>query len=131
MAEPARDPPASDQKGCAIARIDDLMERTDSKFHLVHLAAKRAREINAYYAQLGEGMKNFVPPLVATESNKPLTIALEEVAEGKIEAVEPSEETDEDPLAFIEGAGEQAPDEADEVDLEAVSDDGEAGDGQS
>lgn len=103
------------------------MERTESKFHLVHLAAKRAREINAYYAQLGEGMKNFVPPLVATESNKPLTVALEEVADGKIEAVEPSEEPDEDPLAFIEGA-EQA---EGEVDLEAVSDDGEAGESQA
>ena len=38
-----------------MAHIDDLMEKVDTKFHLVHLAAKRAREINAYYTQLGEG----------------------------------------------------------------------------
>lgn len=105
-----------------MARIDDLMEQTDSKFHLVHLAAKRAREINAYYSQLGEGMKNYVPPLVSDESSKPLTIALEEIAQGKIEHVEPSEETEEDPLAFIESPE----DEDEEADLAAVE--GGAGD---
>ena len=61
------------------------MDKVDSKFHLVHLAAKRAREINGYYAQLGEGLGAFVPPLLATDSNKPLSIALEEIAAGKIE----------------------------------------------
>jgi DNA-directed RNA polymerase subunit omega len=78
------------------------MDKVDSKFHLVHLAAKRAREINAYYAQLGEGLGQQVPPLVSTESNKPLSIALEEISQSKIEGVEPSEEAAEDPLAFIE-----------------------------
>jgi len=82
------------------------MERMDSRFHLVHLAAKRAREINAYYAQLGEGLGQYVPPLVSTPSNKPLAIALEEIAQGKIEGVEPTEEVVEDPLAFIEGEDE-------------------------
>jgi DNA-directed RNA polymerase subunit omega len=77
------------------------MEKVDSKFHLVHLAAKRAREINGYFAHLGEGLGSFVPPLVQTDSNKPLSIALEEIAAGKIEAVEPSDEV-EDPLAFID-----------------------------
>jgi DNA-directed RNA polymerase subunit omega len=84
-----------------IARIDDLMDKVDSKFHLVHLAAKRAREINGYYAQLGEGLGQYVPPLVSTDSNKPLSVALEEIAQSKIEGGEPSEETGEDPLAFI------------------------------
>jgi DNA-directed RNA polymerase subunit omega len=87
----------------AIARIDDLMDKVDSKFTLVHLAAKRAREINAYYSQLGEGLGQHVPPLVATESNKPLSIALEEIATAKIEGTEPSEQTGDDPLAFIGG----------------------------
>ena len=83
------------------------MGQVESKFHLVHLAAKRAREINGYYSQLGEGLGQYVPPLLTTESNKPLTIALEEIAQGKIEGVRPSEaETGEDPLAFIEGADE-------------------------
>jgi DNA-directed RNA polymerase subunit omega len=65
----------------------------------VHLAAKRAREINGYYAQLGEGMGAFVPPLLTTDTNKPLSIALEEIAQGKIEGAEPpSRPTTEDPL---------------------------------
>lgn len=85
----------------AIARIDDLMDKVDSKFHLVHLAAKRAREINDYYQQLGEGLGQQVPPLVVTQSNKPLSIALEEIAQGKIVPAEPQEPT-EDPLAFID-----------------------------
>lgn len=71
-----------------MAHIDDLMQKVDTKFHLVHLAAKRAREINAYYTQLGEGLQQFVPPLVSTESNKPLSIALEEIAEEKIEVTD-------------------------------------------
>jgi DNA-directed RNA polymerase subunit omega len=71
-----------------MAHIDDLMEKVDTKFHLVHLAAKRAREINAYYTQLGEGLQQFVPPLVSSDSNKPLTIALEEISEEKIEVTD-------------------------------------------
>ncbi len=36
--------------------IDELLEATDSKYSLVIYAAKRARQINAYYSQLGEGL---------------------------------------------------------------------------
>ena len=36
-------------------KIDDLLSQVDSKYTLVTLAAKRAREINSYYNQLGEG----------------------------------------------------------------------------
>jgi DNA-directed RNA polymerase subunit omega len=51
----------------------------------VILAAKRAREINAYYSQLGEGRGEFVPPLIEGGLGaKPLAIALEEVAEAKV-----------------------------------------------
>jgi DNA-directed RNA polymerase subunit omega len=78
-------------EGTTIARIDDLMDKVDSRFHLVHLAAKRAREINGYFAQLGEGMGAFVPPLLTTETNKPLSIALEEIAQRKIEVAAPHE----------------------------------------
>jgi DNA-directed RNA polymerase omega subunit len=57
----------------------------DSKYTLVHLAARRAREINAYYHSLGEGLGQYTPPLVEqVDSNKPLSIALEEVALAKI-----------------------------------------------
>lgn len=72
-----------------MTRIDDLVAKVPSRFHLVHLSAKRAREINGYYSQLGEGLGVFVPPLVATESNKPLSVALEEIAQGKVVAVFP------------------------------------------
>lgn len=66
-------------------RIDDLLSQVDSKYTLVIMAAKRARQINSYYAQLGEGIGEFVPPLVATEPNrKALSIALEEINVGKI-----------------------------------------------
>ena len=49
-------------------KIDDLLAAVDSKYTLVILAAKRAREINSYYSQLGEGRGEFVPPLVETGS---------------------------------------------------------------
>jgi DNA-directed RNA polymerase subunit omega len=73
-------------------KIDDLLARVDSKYSLVILSAKRAREINNYYSQLGEGRGEFVPPLVETGlRNKPLSLALEEVAEAKISAERPDE----------------------------------------
>jgi DNA-directed RNA polymerase subunit omega len=103
-ASPAAPAVPATSKGPVIARIDDLMDKVPSKFHLVHLSAQRAREINGYYAQLGEGLGTHVPPLVSVPSNKPLSIALEEIAQGKIEGVEPSEdETGDDPLGFIGG----------------------------
>lgn len=64
--------------------IDGLLEKVDSKYSLVILAAKRAREINAYYSQLGEGRGEYVPPLVEGLRDKALTIALEEIAEDKV-----------------------------------------------
>jgi DNA-directed RNA polymerase subunit omega len=67
-------------------KIDDLLASVDSKYTLVTLAARRAREINSYYSQLGEGRGEFVPPLVETGlRNKPLSIALEEIAQGKVD----------------------------------------------
>jgi len=61
------------------------MSKVDSKYTLVHLSARRAREINAYYHSLGEGLGQYTPPLVdQVDSNKPLSIALEEIAAEKI-----------------------------------------------
>jgi DNA-directed RNA polymerase subunit omega len=66
-------------------RIDTLLEQVDSNYAAVLVAAKRARQINSYYHNLGEGtFDEFPPPMVDTGSNNYLTIALEEVAEGKI-----------------------------------------------
>jgi DNA-directed RNA polymerase subunit omega len=57
----------------------------ESKYTLVHLSARRAREINNYYHSLGEGLGHWTPPLVEqVASNKPLSIAFEEIAQGKI-----------------------------------------------
>jgi DNA-directed RNA polymerase subunit omega len=63
--------------------IEDLLDKVDSKFTLVALGALRARQVNAYYNSLGEGLGRVVPPQVASVSGKPLSIAFEEVAEGK------------------------------------------------
>jgi DNA-directed RNA polymerase subunit omega len=65
-------------------KIDELLDTVDSRYTLVILAAKRAREINSYYNQLGEGRGEFVPPLVESLGSKPLAIALQEVAERKV-----------------------------------------------
>lgn len=68
----------------------------------MHLAAKRAREINDYYLHLGEGLGQYVPPLASADSGKPLSIALEEIAQGKVVPAEPEEERAADPLAFLD-----------------------------
>lgn len=82
--------------------IEDLIERTESKFVLVALASRRCREITNY--KLGSSIGSIVPPqVVASESAKYLSIALEEIAAGKIEAVE-ADEDDEDPEWFGVGA---------------------------
>ena len=63
--------------------LDDLLEKADSKYKLVLYSAKRARQINAYYSQLGEGLLEYVGPLVETHVHeKPLSIALREINEG-------------------------------------------------
>lgn len=44
--------------------IDELLDRVSSKYALVIYAAKRARQINDYYNQLGDGILEYVGPLV-------------------------------------------------------------------
>ena len=86
--------------------IEGLLDKTDSKFRLVILAARRARQITSYFGQLGEGLGASVPPQVTSTSRKPLSIALEEVAVDKIvpvELPEESEEVDEE-ILLVEGA---------------------------
>ena len=60
--------------------IEGLLDKTDSKFRLVILAARRARQITSYFGQLGEGLGASVPPQVTSTSRKPLSIALEELS---------------------------------------------------
>jgi DNA-directed RNA polymerase subunit omega len=78
---------AEERKTMMEPPIEDLLSKVDSKFTLVTLAAKRGRQINAYFSQLGEGLGSIVPPQVTSVSRKPLSIALEEVAAGKIVSV--------------------------------------------
>jgi DNA-directed RNA polymerase subunit omega len=67
--------------------IDDLLAAADSKYALVIFAAKRARQINAYYSQLGEGLLEYVGPLVETHvQEKPLSVALREIDGGMLVA---------------------------------------------
>jgi len=68
-------------------RIESLLEDVDSKYTLVLLAAKRARQINAYFTQLGEGLAEFTPPQIPLNTDrapKSLSIALQEIVEGKV-----------------------------------------------
>jgi len=74
--------------------IDDLLSKTDSKYKLVLYSAQRARQINAYYSQLGEGLLEYVGPLVETHvQEKPLSIALREISEDLLtcEDVDPAQ----------------------------------------
>lgn len=74
-------------------KIETLSEKVDNRYTLVVLAARRARQINSYYSQLGEGIRDFVPPQISRlgENAKALSVALEEVAEGKFHYVRPPE----------------------------------------
>ena len=66
-------------------RVDRLLDHVDSNYASVIVAAKRARQINSYYHNLGEGsLEQYPPPKVETASKNYLTIALEEVAQGKV-----------------------------------------------
>ena len=77
---------AAENKGIIDPPIDELLDRVDSKYQLVIYGAKRARQINAYYTDLHEGnLFDNVGPLVDSEiQDKPLTIALREIHQGKL-----------------------------------------------
>ena len=53
--------------------LDVLLEKVDSKYTLVVMSSKRAREV-----------MNGKTPMVSSSSNKPVTVALEEIASHKI-----------------------------------------------
>ena len=96
--------------------IEKLLEQVDSKFTLVALASRRARQVNSYYNSLGDGMGVVVPPQVTSASGKPLSIAFEEVAEEKATYTRPDPE-------------ELAAEEAARLAAEAEAADGTDGDG--
>ena len=82
---PYESPKEKENTALISPRIDKLLEHVDSDYASVIVAAKRARQINSYYHNLGEGtFDEFPPPMVDTRSKNYLTIALEEVAQGKL-----------------------------------------------
>lgn len=58
--------------------VNDLLKKVDSRYTLVMMISKRAR-------QIVDGDE----PLVNTDSNKPVTIAVHEIHQGKIEYSRP------------------------------------------
>lgn len=70
--------------------LETLLEKVDSKFSLVTLAARRARELQQYYAKMGSISSKVVPPQVAS-LRKPLSMGFEEVAADKIVRVSAEE----------------------------------------
>ena len=88
-------------EGITHPSIDELLEKTDSKYSLVIYASKRARQINAYYSQLGEGLLEYVGPLVETHvQEKPLSIALREIDAGLLSSEPISEDVEEQVVAL-------------------------------
>ena len=80
---------AANPEGITNPPIDELLVKVESKYALVIYAAKRARQINAYYSQLGEGLLEYVGPLVETHVHeKPLSIAMREIHEDLLEHTE-------------------------------------------
>ena len=86
--------------------IEGLLGRVDSKFSLVTLAARRARNINSYFNQLGDGLGHMVPPQVSSTSRKPLSIAFEEISVDKIVQTDAPEEPEVDELDLPAGDAE-------------------------
>jgi DNA-directed RNA polymerase subunit omega len=78
---------ATAAKGIIDPPIDELLAKVESKYALVIFASKRARQINDYYADLHEGsLFDNVGPLVdSTVDDKPLSVALHEINEEKLE----------------------------------------------
>ncbi len=74
-------------------RIDELLPYAGgSRYALVMLAAKRARQINAYVNSAGENVfmvDELAPPLFDARGRNLLTLSFEEIVDGKIEYESP------------------------------------------
>ena len=95
--------------------IESLLDKVDSKFTLVTLAARRARNINSYFNQLGDGLGGMIPPQVSSTARKPLSISFQEISEKKIVWTEaPEPEVEVDPDAEAQAAADAAAAESDD-----------------
>ncbi|KGF06343.1 DNA-directed RNA polymerase subunit omega [Arcanobacterium sp. S3PF19] len=75
-------------EGITKPAIDDLLSKVDSKYSLVVFGAARARQINSYRQEMKSGdvnVTNIGPLVPSTPEDKPLSIALEEIAQDKLE----------------------------------------------
>ncbi len=77
-------------------KIESLLEHSENKFTLVIESAKRARQITNFQKRLGEGIGGVAPMRLEDISKKPLTVALEEIADGRIEYDRPEPGDDEE-----------------------------------
>jgi DNA-directed RNA polymerase subunit omega len=90
-------------------KIDELLNKVDSRYGLVLVAARRARQINEYTATLGLNESLGIPgPQVHTRSQHPLSIAFEELRSDKLEISfrKPSEETADEEAVEAAAAGD-------------------------
>ena len=114
-------------------KIDDLLGKVDSRYGLVVSSAKRARQINEYTSTLGLNDALGIPgPQVHTRSQHPLTIAIEELRQDKLEVTfKQSPEEIEDQIGaaagddFVSPPGGEGSPEATTVDSGAPGDEEE------
>ena len=81
--------------------LEDILEHDGNKYLAVNIAAKRAREINA---------ENSLPMLI-TNAQKPVTIAIDELRSGRIDYEEldqPEESLEDSPFATVDTEEEDA-----------------------
>ena len=115
-------------------KIDELLDKVDSRYGLAVASAKRARQINEYTSTLGLNDALGIPgPQVHTRSQHPLTIAIEELRQDKLEVSfrQPVEETEEEAGAadgddFINPPSGSGVPQASDVDSGAPEDEGVA-----
>lgn len=90
--------------------IEGLIERAGSKFALCTVTAQRAREINSYFGQLGDGLGAMVPPQVTSVSRKPVSIAFQEIAADKIVPGPPTDQEAETKASSGKGTSSKSTD---------------------
>ena len=81
-------------EGITKPAIDDLLSKVESKYTLAVYSAVRARQINSYRQETISGDANIVnigPLIPTTPDQKPLSVALEEIVEDKLDMEIPQE----------------------------------------
>ncbi|MCL5292647.1 MAG: DNA-directed RNA polymerase subunit omega [Actinobacteria bacterium] len=72
--------------------IEKLVKEADSRYSVVIASARRARQINDYFNSVRRHEQIGVPaPQINAISEKPLSIAFQEIAEGRIKYERPQE----------------------------------------